>query len=154
MGQAFASEVASAVCSRSGLKRRNAMISGRTPAPTAPLAPVVQVGFEFEMDETIPQRTRHREMDTPLGGRIAGGDDHPAIRQHILSEFAVEHQLVTTGLRHLRRRRQFIEKENALPGSGKELGRHPLGLVCFDPGQPAQINRIELHGAHIEEVDS
>ena len=37
VGQALASEVASAVCSRSGLKRRNAMISGRTPAPTAHL---------------------------------------------------------------------------------------------------------------------
>ena len=78
------------------------------------------------MDKTIPQRPRHREMHAPLGGRIAGGDDHPAVRQHILSQFAVKHQLVAAGLRHLRSRRQFIEKQDAFPGSGKELGRHPF----------------------------
>jgi len=37
VGHALASEVVSAACSRSGLKRRKAMISGRTPAPTATL---------------------------------------------------------------------------------------------------------------------
>ena len=37
LAQALASEVVSAACNRSGLKRRKAMISGRTPAPTAHL---------------------------------------------------------------------------------------------------------------------
>src|SRR5208337_175591 len=37
VGQALASEVVSAACRRSGLKRRKAMISGRTPALTAHL---------------------------------------------------------------------------------------------------------------------
>ena len=56
-----------------------------------PLAPVIEIGFKFQMDETIPKRTRHREMNAPLGGRIASSDHHPAIRQHILSQFAVEY---------------------------------------------------------------
>jgi hypothetical protein len=87
-----------------------------------PLAPVVQVGFEFEMDKTIAQRPRHREMHATLRGRIAGGDDHPPVGQHVLAQFAVEHQLVAAGLRHLRRRGQLIEKENAFPSVGRNLG--------------------------------
>jgi len=54
----------------------------------SPLTPVIEVGFKFEVNEAIPQWPRHREVYAALGGRIAGGDDHPAVRQHILSQFA------------------------------------------------------------------
>ena len=63
-----------------------------------------------------------------------------------------DHQLTAAGLRHLWRGGQLIEKQDAFPSGGKELGRHPFGLVCFDPGQPSQINRIELHGANVKEL--
>ena len=60
--------------------------------------------------------------------------------------------MIAAGLRHLRRGGQLIQKQDALPGSGKKLRRHPFGLVFFDPGQSPQIDRIELHGADIEEL--
>jgi hypothetical protein len=79
-------------------------------------------------------------------------DDHPAVWQHILSEFAIEHQLIAAGLRHLRRCGQLIEKQNAFSSGGKELGRHPFGLIRCNSRQPPQIDRIELHGAYVEEL--
>jgi hypothetical protein len=90
-------------------------------------------------------------MHSALGGWIAGGDDHPPIRQHILAQLAVEHQLIASGLRHLRRRGQLIEKEDALPGGWEKLGRYPFGLVFLDPRQAPQIDRVELHGAYVKE---
>jgi hypothetical protein len=104
------------------------------------------------MNETISEWPRHRKMHTPLRRRVACGDYHPAVWKHVFAQFAVEHQLVAPGLRHLRRRGQFIEKENAFPCGGQEFGWHPFGLVCFDSGQPPQIDRIELHGANIKEL--
>jgi hypothetical protein len=92
------------------------------------------------MNKAIPQRTRHREMHASLRGRIAGGNDYRAVRQHILSEFAIKQQLVAVGLRHLRGRRQLIEKQNAFPGSEKKLGWHSFDLICFDAGPSAQID--------------
>ena len=92
-------------------------------------------------------------MPTPFCGRISCGDEHPPIRQHILAEFAVEYQLVAAGLRHLRRQGQLVEKQNAFSSGRKKLGRHPLGLVCLDPWQSSQIDRIELDGAHVKEVE-
>ena len=37
-----------------------------------------------------------------------------------------------------------------LPGRREEFRRHPLGLIGRDAGQAAQIDRIELHGSHVE----
>src|ERR1035438_7411146 len=91
-------------------------------------------------------------MHTPFRGRISCGNDHPTVWQHILSEFAVEYQLIAAGLRHLRRRGQFIEKQNAFSGGRKKLGRHPLGLVCLDTWQAPQIDRIELDSANVYEL--
>ena len=81
------------------------------------------------MHETVAQRTRHGEVNATLGGRIAGGDDNPAIGQRIFAELPVEHQLVATRLGHLRCGRQFIEKEDAFPGRREKLRRHPFCLI-------------------------
>ena len=40
------------------------------------------------------------------------------------------------------------------PLDGQELRRHPFGLVRGDPRQTAEIDRIELHRADIEELAS
>ena len=53
---------------------------------------------------------------------------------------------------HLRCRCQLIQKQNAFACGGKELGRHPFGLVFRDPRQTPEIDRVKLHGPHIEKV--
>lgn len=44
-----------------------------------PSAPVNEIGFEIEMDESVSQRPRHREVHTAVGGRITGCDHHPPL---------------------------------------------------------------------------
>jgi hypothetical protein len=124
------------------------------PSLGGPPAPVVQIGLEVEMNESIPQRPRHREMDTSLGGRIPRRDDDPSVRKHILPESAIQYQLIAAGLRHLRRGGQFIQKQDALARGREKFGRHPLGLVGGDPGQASKIDRIKLYRAHVEKVDA
>ena len=142
VGQALASEVVSAACRRSGLKRRKAMISGRTCADGPP-APVAQVGFEFEMDETIAQRPRHREMHAALRCRIAGGDDDPPIGEHVFAQFAVENELVAASLGHLRRRGQLVQKENALAVVGRNLGgTHSVWSAAMRAGRADRPDRV------------
>ena len=70
----------------------------------------------------------------------------------VLAQFAVEHQLIAACLRHLRRRSQFVEKENAFATGRQELRRNPLGSVRGDAGQTAEIDRIELHSPDIEKL--
>ena len=117
-----------------------------------PPAPVVEIRFKVQMHEPVAQRSRHGEMDATLRCWIAGGDDNPAIGQHILAELPVQHQLIAACLGHLRRRCQLIEKENAFAGGGEKLGRDPFGLVFGDPRQTPKIDRVELHGPHVEKV--
>jgi hypothetical protein len=52
----------------------------------------------------------------------------------------------------MRRRCQLIEKENAFACGGEKLERHPSGLVFGDPWQTAQIDRVKLHGPHVEKI--
>jgi hypothetical protein len=117
-----------------------------------PPAPVVEIRFKVQMNESVAQWPRHGEVNATLGGRIPGCDDNPAIGQHILAELPVQYQLIAARLGHLRRRGQLIEKEDAFACGGKELGRHPFGLVLGDPRQTPEIDRVELHGPHIEKV--
>jgi len=104
------------------------------------------------MHETVAQWARHREVNSALRSRIAGGDDDPFVGQRIFTEFPVEHQLVATRLGHLRRRSQFIEKEDALPGRREKLRGHPFRQIRRNSRKAAQVDRIELHGSHIEKV--
>ena len=113
------------------MKRRNAMISGRIPAFTAHLRPVLEVRLEVEVDEAVAQRPRHREVHATLGGRIAGGDHHPAVRQTIFTELAIEHQLIAACLCHLRCGGELVEKEDALARSWAGTSAAPTR-----PGRP------------------
>jgi hypothetical protein len=106
------------------------------------------------MDKTISERPRHREVHATLRCRVAGGDDDPPFGEHVFAQFTVENELVAAGLRHLRRRGQLVQKENAFAFVGQELGRNPLGLIRRDARQTAQIDRIELNGAHVKKCDS
>jgi hypothetical protein len=55
----------------------------------------------MKMDEPVPERRRHREMNATLGSWIAGGDHHSTIGKHVLAQLAVEHELITCRLSQL-----------------------------------------------------
>jgi hypothetical protein len=122
------------------------------PRPDRPLRPVVEIRFEVEMHEPVAQRPRHGEVNAALRGRIACGDHNPAIRQHILAELPVQDQLIAARLGHLRSRGQLVEKENAFACGGEKPGGHPFGPVFGDPRQAPKIDRVKLHGPHVEKV--
>ena len=128
------------------------MISGRILSLDRPFAPVVEIRLKVQMNEPVAQRPWHGKMDTALGSWITGGDDNPPFGQQVFAEFPVEHQLITTGLGHLRRGGQLVEKENALAGIGEKLGGNPFRLILDNSGQSPEIDRVKLHGAHIEKV--
>ncbi len=52
-----------------------------------PPAPVLEIRLKVQMHEAIAQRPRHREVNTAIGGRIAGGDNSPAIGQRYSPSF-------------------------------------------------------------------
>jgi hypothetical protein len=104
------------------------------------------------VDEAIPQRPRHGKVHTTLGRRIACRHYHPTFREVIFTEFAVEHQLITARLRHLRCGRQFVEKEDAFARGRQKFRRHPFCLVCGDARQPAQIDRIKLDSSNVMDL--
>ena len=96
---------------------------------------------------------RRRRSSAEVAALLAGGDDDPPFGENVFAKLAVKDELVATSLRHLRRRGQLVQKQNAFAISGQELGRNPLGLVRGDAWQPPQINGIELYGANVKEKD-
>src|ERR1700739_4953937 len=122
------------------------------PRLDGPFAPVQEVRLKIEMDEAVPQRSWHREMDASLRGGIAGGDHDPTIRESVLAELPVKNQLGATSLGHLRRRSQLVEKQNALPTVREEFRRHPFRAIGGNSWEAAQVDRIELHRPDVEEL--
>jgi hypothetical protein len=117
-----------------------------------PLAPVVKIRFKVQMHKSVAQRPRHREMNAALGGWISCRNDNPAVGQYILAELAIKHQLIAARLGHLWRRGQLIKEEDALACGREKLGRDPFGLMFGDPRQTPEIDRVKLHGPHVEKV--
>ena len=152
MGHAFTSDCRIGIMQKRRLEAQEGDDLRPDSGLHSPSAPVHEVGFEIEMDEPVPQRPRHREVHSAVGGRIARRDDHPPIGQLVLAQLSVEDQLVAAGLGHLRRRSQFIEKENALSVDRQEPGRNPFGAVRRNARQAPQIDRIELHGPDVEKL--
>ena len=104
------------------------------------------------MDEAVTQRPRHGKVHTTLGSRIACRHHHPTFRKVIFTELAVEHQLITASLRHLRCSRQFVEKEDARAGGRQKFRWHPFCLVCRDTRQSPQIDWVKLNSPNVEEL--
>jgi hypothetical protein len=95
-----------------------------------PLRPVLEVRLEVEADEAIAQRPWHGEVHATLGGRIAGCDHHPIVREVVFTELAVEHQLTAARLGHLRRGSPLVEKEDAPAGGRQKFRGQPFRLIC------------------------
>ena len=50
---------------------------------------------------------------------------------------------------------ELVGEQQARTLAGQEVGHRPMGAaVAVDVGQTAQIDRIELHGPHVEESNS
>jgi hypothetical protein len=80
-----------------------------------PLTPVFEVRFEVKVYKAIAQRPRHGKMNTAFGGRIAGGDNDPAVRELVFSQLPISNQMIAAGLPNRLSRCKFIEKQNAVP---------------------------------------
>jgi len=119
------------------------------PVPERPSAPIDEIWLQYQVFEAISQRARHGEVHSAFGRRISSRNDDPTIRQDVLSEFTVEHQLIAAGLSQLRCRGKLIEQQDALAFGWKELRGNPFGPICRDPGQTAQIDRVELNRSYI-----
>ena len=86
----------------------------------------------------------------PDAGLPAATTTQPS--EMVFTELAVEHQLITASLRHLRCSGQFVEKENARSGNRQKLRWHPLRLIGSNAWQPAKIYRVKLNSSNVEEL--
>src|SRR6266496_2398172 len=120
------------------------------PRLAGPDAPLAEIRFQGEMQETVEQGTGHGVADATLGGGIAGGQHRPSIRKPIIAQRAIEHELIAGSLRHRRRRGQLIEKEDAFSACGEKLGRDPFRAVFLDARQTAEIDGIKLNGPYVD----
>ena len=70
----------------------------------------------------------------------------------VFAQLAIEDQLVAARLGHLRRRSQFIEKEDPLAIDREESWRYPFGAISGNPRQATKVDRIQLNRADIEKL--
>ena len=153
-GEGKAFSAGSKRCSRSGRQRRKATTSGpQIGLAHGPARPVVEIGLEAEVDETVGQRARHARGDGAVAFAVAGGEHGPAIGQAVFAERAVEHQLVAGGLDQRRGGVEFVEEQDAGAVVGQEGRGGPGGLAVRDGGQAAQIDRVEQDGADVDQAD-
>jgi hypothetical protein len=90
--------------------------------------------------------------DGPVGLAVARGQHGPAFGQGVLTQLAVQDELVAGRLHQWRGGVEFVQEQHAAPGARQERGRAPYGCALgVYAGQPAQIDRVEQHGAYVDE---
>ena len=95
---------------------------------------------------------RHARGHGAVGLAVAGGGDGPALRQGVLAEPAVEHELVAGGLDQGRCGVELVQEQHALAVAGQELGRGPVGpAIAVDVGQAAQVDGVEQDGPDVDQ---
>src|SRR5208337_3604526 len=78
------------------------------------------------MDEAVGQGAGHAGRHRAVTFAIAGGEHGPVLRQAVVAQGAVEHQLVAGGLDQRRGGVQLVEEQDA----GAVLGQKSRGGAC------------------------
>jgi hypothetical protein len=91
-------------------------------------------------------------MHATFRGRIAGGEDNPVFGKPVFAEPAIENKLIAACLGHLGSGSQLIEEQDASPAGRQKPGRDPFRGITCDAGKATQVDRVELHSSHVEEV--
>lgn len=84
------------------------------PGVDSPGEPALEVGLEVEVDHSVRQRGRHTERHALVLRPVACSDQCHVLRQHVLADPAVQHQLIRSSLNARRRRGQLVEEEDVL----------------------------------------
>ena len=106
------------------------------------------------MNEARCQRCRHAVGDAAIAFAVAAGDQRRAFGQLVLAAFAVEHQLIKSGLDHGQGGGQLFQVDEPAAGIVRwrqEGGRRPAGAVgAVAPGDAAQVDGIEQQRADVD----
>ena len=127
---------------------------GRDAVRRAPVAPVLRVDTDFEVDEARSQRGWHAVHDAAVCLPVAARNQRRPLGQLVFADLAVEHQLVERGLDHRDRGRQLFEVDE--PGAGivgrrQEGRRRPARAVgAVAPGDAAKIDGFEQQRPDID----
>ena len=112
----------------------------------SPFAPVRRIDLDLEVDEARSQGRRHAVGNAAVALAVAAGHERGAFGELVLTDPAVENELVQGGLDHGHRGRELLEvDEEALVGvrGGQERRGRPAGalverlgdrLVALDDG--------------------
>ena len=113
----------------------------------APGEPVLGVDPDLQVDEARRQRGRHSMHHAAVGLAVAAGDERRPLGQLVLSNLAVEHQLVERRLHHRYGRGQLFEVDEpaaGVVGRWQEGRRRPAGAVgAVAPGDAPEVHGIE-----------
>ena len=116
--------------------------------------PVVGVDADLEMDEARSQWGRHAVDDAAVALAVAAGDERGALGQLVLTNLAVEDELVQDRLHHRNRGRQLLKVDESAAGvdGGRQEGpRRPAGApVRVAPGDTAQFDGVEQQGPDVD----
>jgi hypothetical protein len=117
-----------------------------------PARPVIEIGFEGQMDEAIGQCTGHARRDSAVAFAIAGGEHGPAVRQAIFAQGTIKHQLVAGSLHQRWRGIQFVEEQDPGAVLRQERRDRPGRPALLDCGQPTQIDWVEQDRPDIDQA--
>ena len=114
---------------------------GRDSVDRSPAAPVHRIDADLQMNEAGCERRRHAVGDAAIALAVAAGDQRCAFGQLVLAAFAVEHQLVKSGLDHRHGGGQLFQVDEPAGGivrRRQEGRRRPAGAVgAVAPGDAA-----------------
>ena len=114
--------------------------------------PVVEVGIDLKVGEAIGQGGWHGVSDAAVALAIAGGENGPVVRHLVLTESAVEDQLIGRRRHRWRCRCDLIQEQDAL-GAVPDGIRQQGGNGPLDPVVGAKGNSAQVAGFHLRQTD-
>ena len=130
---------------------------GQDAVAQGPGDPALGVLAQLHVQEAVREGGGHRRGDGAVAGAVAGGADVPAVGDAVeLAEAAVEDELVGGDLERAVGGGDLVEEDDAAARrvAGPVARDEPLHAVRAGDGQAADVDRLALGEAHVDEADA
>ena len=118
-----------------------------------PLVPVRVVHSQVQVDEPVRQGCGQGVVHTAVAGTVPCGHNAPAIGQGVLTQAAVQHELIGHGLDRRRGLRELIQQQHALALLGQQRGRDEVHGAVLDDREALQVGRVVDRQAHVDHAE-
>lgn len=129
---------------------------GENAGVQCPDLPFFEARFDLDVEQTVGHWRGHCAHGGTILNTVTGGDEFPTLGQNVLTNPAIEQELLAQTHHDRRGHVDFVEEEDALAFGGEEIGASEVGRLGLfvNERNPAEVGRCELRDTQVDEAEA